>query len=518
MAGNKITKKVRFLPYLPYGYCSRLAITMEGKNNPFAAVFRSFDDPEGLVAQSDQYRKAALKRTRLLFQKGYAKDSKCSCGNPIRERSFGHLTKLGLAVLIEALDEAINDGGEADNNLNAHNGKIKENHFRSGSQASIDLRESLAATAELEDQALFNETLLSAVIDGQVTPLTQAISIANDAKINFTKYSANQRYNIWRLSHIQAMFQANNYLTYLDRRPYDTGFAIDGIADENSFQAYTQKHGLTLPAFTYKALTEWYKNNPGFYRFTQLVPDESEEAKEEWIATPAFYAAHELPYNDSKKTIQLGANAMGSKQVINAIHVGLATGKKINYVVYHGKPGPFKWLPRRELQTKEEITRSVRTMKTRCPEMPIRDNVDFALFFCSSHHQFLAFFDGVKKRHIKHQKQTYITNEPYRGIYIIPVNDSGAALLWCLLEFTPSEAENKIHESLIANDDNIKLSAELYYPITYNDKRVLSGYTMDLRRICNALEDHLDGHDFYIACFPDQIPWYKKLFPEKEFL
>ena len=110
MAGNKITKKVRFLPYLPYGYCSRLAITMEGKNNPFAAVFRSFDDPEGLVAQSDQYRKAALKRTRLLFQKGYAKDSKCSCGNPTRERSFGHLTKLGLAVLIEALDEAINCG------------------------------------------------------------------------------------------------------------------------------------------------------------------------------------------------------------------------------------------------------------------------------------------------------------------------------------------------------------------------------------------------------------------------
>ena len=305
MAGNKITKKVRFLPYLPYGYCSRLAITMEGKNNPFAAVFRSFNEPEGLVAQSDQYRKAALKRTRLLFQKGYAKDSKCSCGNPTRERSFGHLTKLGLAVLIEALDEAINDEGEAANKLNAHNGKIKENHFRSGSQSSIDLRESLAATAELEDKALFNETLLSAVMNGQVTPLTQAIAIANDAKINFTKYSANQRYNIWRLSHIQAMFLANNYLTYMDRRPYDTGFAIDGIFDEKSYNAYIQKYGLTLPAYTYKALTEWYKNNPGFYRITQQYPDESDEAREEWLTTPAFYAAQELPYNDSKKPFNL---------------------------------------------------------------------------------------------------------------------------------------------------------------------------------------------------------------------
>lgn len=187
-------------------------------------------------------------------------------------------------------------------------------------------------------------------------------------------------------------------------------------------------------------------------------------------------------------------------------------------MVYHGKPGPFKWLSRRELQAKEELTRSVRTMKTRSPELSIRDNVDFALFFCSSHHQFLAFFDGVKKRHIKHKKQTYITNEPYRGIYIIPVNDSGAALLWCLLEFTPSEVEQKIHDSLIANDENIKQSADHYYSLTYNDKRVFSGYTMDLRKINNVLEDYMNGHDFLIACFPDQIPWYRKIFPGKEFL
>ena len=491
---------------------------MEGKNNPFAAVFRSFDDPEGLVAQCDQYRKAALKRTRLLYQKGYAKDSKRSCGNPVKERSFGHLTKLGLAVLIEALDEAANDENEEGREVNALNGKIKENHFRSASQAFIDLRESLATTAELEDKTPFNNTLLTAVMNGQVTPLTQAIDLANDVKINLTKYSANQCYNIWRLSHIQAMFLANNYLTYLDRRPYDTGFAIDGISDKKSYTAYIQKYGLTLPAYTYKALTEWYKNNPGYYRFSQLTPDESDEAREEWLATPAFYAAQELPYNDSKKTIQLDANAKGSKQVINAIHVGLATGKKINYVAYHGKPGPFKWLPKRELQAKEEITRSVRSMKTRFPELPIRDTVDFALYFCTSHHQFCALFNSVKKRHTKYKKQTYITSVPYKGIYIVPVNDSGAALLWCLLEFTPSEAEKKIHDSLIANDENIKQSADHYYPLTYKDKKVFSGYTMDLRKINNVLEDYLDGHDFLIACFPDQISWYRKLFPGKDFL
>ena len=33
-----------------------------------------------------------------------------------------------------------------------------------------------------------------------------------------------------------------------------------------------------------------------------------------------------------------------------------------------------------------------------------------------------------------------------------------------------------------------------------------------------VLEDYLDGHDFLIACFPDQISWYRKLFPGKDFL
>ena len=90
--------------------------------------------------------------------------------------------------------------------------------------------------------------------------------------------------------------------------------------------------------------------------------------------------------------------------------------------------------------------------------------------------------------------------------------------MWCLLEFTPSEAEKKIHDSLIANDENIKQSADHYYPLTYKDKKVFSGYTMDLRKINNVLEDYLDGHDFLIACFPDQISWYRKLFPGKDFL
>lgn len=41
---------------------------------------------------------------------------------------------------------------------------------------------------------------------------------------------------------------------------------------------------------------------------------------------------------------------------------------------------------------------------------------------------------------------------------------------------------------------------------------------MDIAKINHVLEDHLDGHDFLIACFPDQIPWYRKIFPGKNFL
>lgn len=518
MSKPKSNRKVRFLPYFPYGFCSKYATAIEGKNNPFASLFLAGDDPDELIKASDNHRRKTLDKAQYLCTKNYAKNTQRTCGTPAKKRSFRALTKLGLTVLIEAPDEAATDDNESANESSSLNGKIKEDYFRSGSTLSTELRETLIETAGTDHRDLFNETLLDAVIDGRLTPLTQAIELVQTTKISLTQYSPNQQYAIWRDSHIQAMFAANGYLTYLDRRPYDTGFAIDGIEDEESFQRYVQKNGLTLPAFTFKALTEWYKNNPGFYRITQQNPDTSEDAKEKWLNTPAFYTMREFPNFEGKSASDKDKNGKSHQQVFKATHIGLATGKKLNYAIYHGKPGEFKWQPQREEAAKKETEVAVRHMKTQNPDIQCNDAVDFALYFCSSSHQFEALFARTIKKHKPYKKMTYLTKEPFSGMYAIPVNDSGTTLLWLLMELTPSDIEFNIHQSVVKARPDIQTTGNLHYPLTCNGKKVFSGYTMDFAKINFALEDHLDGFDFLIACFPDQISWYRKLFPGKDFL
>ncbi len=521
IAGTNYSRKIRFLPYFPYGFCSKLATTIEGKDNPFATMILLGDDPDDIIKQSDKHRKKGLDRARYLCEKKYAVDTMRACGTPPQKRNFRYLKKKGLTVLMEAPDEAATEGDEDAPETSELNGIIKVDHFRSGSLASADLRElllDLAGSDDPSDQAYFNEILLDAVKEERLTPLSCAVHLIQATKINPSKYSPNQQYSIWKQSHIQAMFLANNHLTYLDRRPYDTGFAIDGITDEESYQTYIQKYGHTMASTTYYTLNTWYKNNPGHYQITQRTPDESQEAKDTWLRTPSYYSTRELPIFDTKKQITMGTDTSGNQRVVNTIHIGLVTGKNVNYVCYHGKTGEFKWLPKREEAVKTEIEQSVHLMKTRCPEMTCKEAVDFALYFCSSRHQFLALFERTKQKHIPHKKLDYPTNKPYASMHAVPVNDSGTFQLWCLAEWTPLETESGIHESLIEMKPGLEYYPNTTYPLIYNGKRVFSGYTMDIQKINLALEDHLDGHDFYIACFSDQMPWYKILFPGKTFL
>ena len=347
MAGTNFERKLRFLPLLPYGYCSEKATNIDGMRNPYAGLLILGNDPDEVIAQCKQYRQRTLYRSRDLVQKGYVRDCAIACGTPSVDRSFRALTAAGLAALVEVPDEATVDDN---NDTSRMMGSTKGSHFRSTSWATHELQESLYwyGCSEFEtDQQEFVDLVSESVMAARVTPLTSAIGLAEDVNINISKYSQHQRLNIWRLSHVQAMFQANQHLTYMDRRPYDTGFAIDGIVDEETFGAYLAKHGITPAAFTRYALASWYRHNPGYYRFAQQYPVSTEEAQRGSLSTPAFYASLELPYARKDSAILLNG-AKGNRQVVNAIHIGLATGRKLNYACYHSFPGEFKWLPRRE--------------------------------------------------------------------------------------------------------------------------------------------------------------------------
>ncbi len=130
------------------------------------------------------------------------------------------------------------------------------------------------------------------------------------------------------------------------------------------------KHGHTLASITYYALTNWYTKNPGFYTFTQTMPDESQEAEIRWLHTPTFYAKYEIPIASEPGN---RADPQREWQVMKAIYIGLATGKMVNYACYHGKQGAFKWNPIREERARNELEQAVLSMKTQSPEMVCSD-------------------------------------------------------------------------------------------------------------------------------------------------
>ena len=508
MAGNKFDGKMRFLPLFPYGLCSRLATTIAGKSNPYATAFLLGDDPDQVIQACTQNHENTVERAKYLVKKGYIKDTKRVCGTPSTSRSFRQLTKEGLTTFMEVPDFSIWE----EDTTKDFDGNIKGSHFRSNSLASTDFREQLFGYADADDedaQIAFSNFLLHSVKEGIVTPLSYGINLVENIRLSTSKYSPNQLFSIWKLSHINAMFRSNGFLTNLDRRPYDTHFLFDGIDSPESYQQYVQKHGHTIAALTYYALSKWYAENPGFYKITQRDPDESDEARQTWLHTPAFYATRELPNFNDRESVP----AMGSQKKFNSIFVGLAMGKKVNYLCYHGHGGPVKWSLTREVRAKEEMQQVIHHMKMLNPEMTNREAVDFALYFCTSHHQFLALFDRTIKRHKKGLCKNYLMDKPFASIHAIPVNDCGTVLLWCLMEMAPMEIEARISNCLLDMDIGFQYRVDYYYPLTYKGKRVFFGYTMNISKINHVLGDYLDGANFYIACFPEQAKWYKHLFP-----
>lgn len=479
MAKNSIGDKMQLLQFLPYGYISKYATTIAGKDNQEACRIRLGDNLEAQITLCDKHRQRTLYKARSLVKKGYVQDTKRSCGTPAKRRSFRRITKAGVALLLENPDGIL-----------------------------------------IENSDSIDSLLSESVTNEHATPLAYACNLIKQTKISTEKYSPNQLYNIWRISHIIAMFQSNGYLTWLDKRPYDTGFAFDSIVDEASFITYVQKHGYNLPAITHYALKRWYTQHPGFYRITQTAADDSEDAMNEWLQTPAFYSKKELPSSNSQEEDPDECSAPGSKQTMRAIYVGLATGISTNYACYHAKKGVFAWSPEQAKQEKDALERDLAEMKRQNPRIPCNSNVSNALYFCTSIHQFLALFETTMQKHIKYKQLTLPISKPYAGVHVIPVNDSGGFLLWLLMEFAPEEVERMINESLVSHDSDFEYREgyDTTFALWYQGKFVFCGYTMNLQKINRAVERYLDGFDFYIGCFPDQVAWYRQLFPEAKFI
>lgn len=475
MSKNDFRYNVRFsafFPFLPFGLCSKYATNISHQDNPYAHMLLLGKNPDATVKAAESFRKNTLDRTRYMCDMGFVTEQIRACGSPATDHIFRSLTKKSLATL-------------------------------------TDFPISVLRQLSLCD-------FLSAVLDGQFSPLASGIGQAETIHISTSGVSQNQLYAIWRQSHIQAMFFANGHLTNLDCKPCRPGLVLGPIRDEASYERYLRQHGNTLLAYTYHMLTDLYANNPGIYRLAQQQPDECYETYSDWLHTPAFYSLNELAdiSNDRGNTPTL----YGSKQTMARSHIGLAVGRNVNYACYHTYPSKFRWIKKREQSAQAELNRALHLMKTQSPHLPYNPSVDFALLFCPTRHQFYNIFRDTIGRHKAGKSTPCPIDGPYTSTHIIPVNDTGTYMLRRLLGETPDSLRLGCAQQLSENDDRFTFTMNLTYTLTYKGKRVFLGYAMDVKRIHTALVDHLNGQDFYILCYPEQLPWYRMLFPDKTFL
>ncbi len=515
-------KKVSFLPYFPYGFCSRLATNIEGMNR-FASLATTlnipgdYEDTETFEQASKSNYTNKVRRSKALCDRKQARNARRKCGTPIEERSFRFLTKKGLNDFLYPPDGTTAEMEITEPNDGNKKGILNCDSLGPCSELRTVLTD-LASSDSTEDQKAFSNLLLKAVMHDVVTPLSYAMPLAPDVDINATKYSQNQTYNIWRLSHVYAMFRANGHLTNLDRRPGCPDYSVDGICNDVTYEKYLLKNGHTPASITYYALSRWYNEHPDFYTFTQTEPSPDEAAKARWLNTPAFYDVADISLILNKNKATKTKTIMGNSRTLYSIAMGLALGKNCNYVCYHSKTEPFKWLSKRESLTKAELEQAVREMKTINTEIQSPISVDYGLYFCASAYQFEALFEKTIQQHKEKRSASFPTDTPFISLHTIPVNDSGTFLLWCLMETSPIETEKRLCNTLVSWDIGFEHSTNYYYPLLYQGRRVFPGHTMDVGKINRVLVDYLNGEKFYISCFPEQVVYYRRLFPDLPFL
>lgn len=463
-----------FLSYLPYGICSKYATNISGNDNPYACMLSLGNDPDATIQAAESYRKNMLDRSRYMCDKGLVTEQVRPCGTPTKDYIFRCLTKEGLAILTDF-------------------------------PASIP-------------EHMLLDYISATVIDGQLSPLATGYEQAKTIRITTSKLSQNQLYTIWRQSHIQAMFLANGYLTCLDRKPYGSGIVLGPIYDEASYERYLKQHGNTLLGYTYRTLADLYTNNPDLYMITQHYPDDGYQTYDDWLHTPALYLRNELPDVPPDSSSGQSTRLHGSKQAMYRTDLGVAMGRHVNFACYHTHPSTFRWNKKCERATKIALDQAIRFMKTQSPHLPYNPAVDFALFFCPTRHQFFNIFKSSLDRHKAGKSTPCPIDGPYASTHIIPINDTGSYMLRRFLKDSPDAMRLGCANDLLEADDRFNFSMNPTYPLTFKGRRVFLGYGMDIKRIHTALIDHLNGQDFYICCFPEQVAWYKKLFPDNIYL
>lgn len=465
---------------------------------------------------------AANRQLDRMLESGYIEDTNRKYGKgQLDQFRMIRLTKSGLYLLTGTQDAELEK--KRLDQLNADTDrKIKEKTYESDSIYDLQLREQwyVAATnpdALKVDKETLYSAFLEAVYEGDMTILACDTKLAKEVSNTSNNINGWQLYRDWRLANITALFMANDFLTYLDRRPMDTKWVINGIQNDVDFAKLLQAGKINIPAFMYRALNRWYTEHPDSYRFSDPGSKLTEDTLRSWKETPAFYSAIEIPGFFNEENSYGTISLTGAKNVLRHTFCGVAIGKKTTYIVYHTKPGKTPWSERVERTTADAVYKSLRDAKLENFEQR-ESEITSAIMVCPSVHQFAKLFENASKYMSKKWRKIMRVGIPYDTVSIVPINASGAMQIRGLMLMTPGDYELYIMNKLQDQDSRFERTQEPLYQLNFNDIPVLLAHSMDFQKLFWALEDYNAGIKFYVSCFPGQVKFIRKIMPDVEFL
>ena len=59
---------------------------------------------------------------------------------------------------------------------------------------------------------------------------------------------------------------------------------------------------------------------------------------------------------------------------------------------------------------------------------------------------------------------------------------------------------------------------DLRYPLSYNNTPVLFAYDLEVGKLRQSLIDYQLGKEFYVACYPEQVKFIRRIMPNVKFI
>lgn len=510
-------KKYRFLPLLPFGICSKQALCLMIRIPDISYLPYSPDIP--MSERERQFRCASISigsTVMRMLKTGYIEEEIRKYGERKSEtyRAIS-LTKAGLYLLC---------GYPNDDNETERLSGLGEMSFKQMAaltftrfnpdeealrQMNMVRQTEPNLPREMRDQ--IDTSFLDALDTGELTIL--AYDNVNAPHVN----TANPRYNMkrdyrnWRLSNIAALFIANNYLTYIDRRPMDTQWSVGAVYDEESYDRYLENGELDVPAFVYRSLSRWYTDHPESNRFMDPVPETT--SQEEWSRTPAFYSTIEIPgFYTNNDDITAGQK----NKVVHTL-AGVAVGSKIAYIVHHTRHKKTPWGSRWERTTMEIVQAALEEANIIAPSgEPYR--IREAIVVCGSISQFENFFNSARDNIAKRWQKDRKIGVPYDTVCLVPVNASGTMQIRYLMALSPYEMDMNIANNLVRSDARFTRNHGGLFMLSFDGTPVLLAHSMQLQQLYDAQQKYLEGMDFYVSCYPGQTQYIRRLMPNAKFI